>query len=467
MARARVHAAGVRQIVGVVAFALGLMAAVVSSSLILLTTSLHDESRALRDMVHGARVARETQADLLRHDRTTDPAELARLEDSLRRTLTDDFGYPARTAVTQATREQAKGSVERYLATTPPEKSASAAGSALESALDALEPVVHESMLDADEALARSSRLDRLSDVIGVSAGSLMLAVLVLVVLWTQTSVVGPMLALSDVMERFGRGDLAARASPRGAAELRRMADEFNSMGETLALQRRARHTHLAGVAHDLRNPLAALQLSAALVDPEQPLPPEGDLRRALALVQRQVGRLNRMVEDLLDAARIDAGQLELEPRTTDLRDVVREVTVLFEGLSESHPLHVALPDEPLVLRCDPLRIEQTLSNLVSNAIKYSPRGGAVRIRAYREQGFAKVSVSDEGVGIRPSDIDHIWEPFRRTGLSVEAIPGVGLGLWTARQLANAHQGTITVESEVGKGSVFTLALPLPAGPHG
>ena len=296
-----------------------------------------------------------------------------------------------------------------------------------------------------------------------------MLAVLAVVVLWTQASVVRPMLTLADAMERFGRGDLAFRATPRGAAELRRMADEFNSMAESLAVQRQARLTHVAGIAHDLRNPLAALQLSAALVDPEQPLPSERHIRRSLALVRRQVGRLNRMVEDLLDAARIDAGHLTIDACATDLRDVVRDACEAFNGLSENHPLQVVIADEPLVVQCDPLRIEQTLSNLVSNAIKYSPRGGTVRIRAYRENGLAKVSVSDEGVGILASDVEHIWEPFRRTGLSAEAIPGVGLGLWIARRIAEAHGGSIPVESVVGKGSIFTLGLPLErgAGSHG
>ena len=298
----------------VVAVALGLMAAAVSGSLVVLTTSLHDESRALREMVHGARLARETQANLLRHDRATDPAELARLQSSVRETLAADFGSPAKTADARATREQAKGRVERYLASSS-DDGAAASDTTLDSALDALEPVVRNNNLEADKALARSSHLDRLSDVIGISAGLLMLAVLLS---WSRgrgRRSSGRCSSSPEAMDWFGHGDLTIRARPRGAAEIRRMAEELNAMGESLALQRQARLTHLAGVAHDLRNPLAALQLSAALVDPDQPLPPERHLRRALALVRRQVGRLNRMVEDLLDAARIDAGNLALHLR--------------------------------------------------------------------------------------------------------------------------------------------------------
>lgn len=239
------------------------------------------------------------------------------------------------------------------------------------------------------------------------------------------------------------------------------MVHQFNAMGEALARQHHTRLAHLAGVAHDLRNPLAALQMSAALVDPDEPLPPEPEVRRALGLVRRQVTRLNRMVDDLLDAAQIDAGRLALEPRDTDLRDVVQEVMTLFKDVSPIHILESEVPETPLLVRCDPLRIEQTLSNLVSNAIKYSPRGGTVRVRAYQEEAAAKVSVSDEGIGMEEADVGQVWTPFRRTGISSEAIPGVGLGLWTAKRIVEAHQGTILVESALGKGSTFTLVLPL------
>jgi signal transduction histidine kinase len=243
------------------------------------------------------------------------------------------------------------------------------------------------------------------------------------------------------------------------------MAQRFNTMADALARQRHARLTHIAGVVHDLKNPLAALQMSAALVDPEQPLPTESSVRRAFALVRRQVARLNRMTQDLLDAARIGAGNLALEPRAIDLRSVVREVTALFEGVSEVHDLRVELPVQPVAIVCDPLRIEQTLSNLVSNAIKYSPRGGAVRIRLFRDDGFASISVSDEGVGIGERDLAEIWEPFRRTGLSSETIPGVGLGLWTSQRIVEAHGGRIDVESAIGHGSTFTLRLPIDMHP--
>jgi signal transduction histidine kinase len=287
-----------------------------------------------------------------------------------------------------------------------------------------------------------------------------MLVVLAGFGIFTRTAVVRPIFELARAMERFRSGDLTVRATPTGAAELARMTQQFNAMAASLQQQHRARLTHLAGVAHDLRNPLAALQMAAALVGPDEPLPPEPGIRQALALVRRQLVRLNRMVDDLLDAARIDAGQLALEPVECDLRDAARDVAVLFQDVSAVHHLVLDLPAEPLVVLCDPLRIEQTLSNLVSNAIKYSPRGGTVWIRAHRTGADARISVTDEGVGIGESDLEQLWQPFRRTGVSGGTIPGAGLGLWAAKRIAEAHGGTIHVRSTPSKGSTFTLVLP-------
>jgi two-component system, OmpR family, sensor histidine kinase MtrB len=463
MARAEAKAGvGLRQIIVVTAVALALMTFAVSGALVVLTTSLRDTASLVRETARSTHRTREARVALLVHERVTEPLERARLERQVRRTLHEAFLTPPRSPSVSTAREEAKGDVERYFAATRDDAASGLVrAGALDAALATLEALAGAAVLDTDAAEARAASLDLLGDVIGVAATAVMVGVLVLVVLWTRTAVVRPMLDLSRAMDRFARGDLQARASPGGAAELHRMTEEFNFMAETLARQRAARLTHVAGVVHDLRNPLAALQLSAGLVDPARPLPPEPAIRRALSLVRRQVGRLNRMVDDLLDATRIDSGHLELEISQRDLRDVVREVAGLFEDVSEHHQLQVELSEVPLLVRCDAVRLEQLLSNLVSNAIKYSPRGGVVRLRAYGEGGKGRISVSDQGLGIDASDLAHIWEPFRRTGVSTESIPGVGLGLWTALRIAQAHHGEILVTSTVGEGSTFTLVVPL------
>jgi signal transduction histidine kinase len=123
----------------------------------------------------------------------------------------------------------------------------------------------------------------------------------------------------------------------------------------------------------------------------------------------------------------------------------------------------VVAPDEPLRLTCDPTRLEQVLNNLVSNAIKYSPRGGAVWISISLLGASVHLSVADEGMGIMPEDVDHVFDPFRRTGASKEAIAGVGLGLFVARRIVEAHGGQLSVVSTPGHGSTFTVDIPVDA----
>lgn len=452
---------GLRRTVTLAALALSLLTCASAVSLIVLTTSLHDASVTMRETIRGVRVARQTEVDLIRHDQTDAPAERARIDAKIRTTLLDAARYPASSETTAVFRDEARARVEHYLDVSAGGKLLDGAREELSAALSSLNSVVHANVEDAERASVGTARLDELGNVIGGALAVAMVAVPALLVVWIRRSVVRPMLSLSDAMERFGRGDLSVRATPDGAVELQRMMAQFNSMGEALTRQHEARLAHLAGVAHDLRNPLSALQMAAALIEPDKSLPPEPQVRRTLEVVHRQVGRLSRMVDDLLDATRIEAGHLTLKLEERDLRLDVSEVADRFQDTSDLHEIVLELPSEPLIVRCDPLRIEQLLTNLVSNAIKYSPRGGVVHLLAAREGNSARVSVSDEGVGIAAADLDEIWEPFRRRGISVESIPGVGLGLWTARKIADAHQGRLSVESVPGRGSTFALSLPL------
>jgi signal transduction histidine kinase len=450
---------GLRRIVTLAAIALGLLSGAVAVSLIVLTTSLHDASAVLRDTIGEVRLTRQAQVDLLLHERAEDPVERERLDHKLRGPLREADERILSSPETQAQREVANTKIWRYLDAAKG-GGPYAAEPELRAALSSLDGLVRANVEDAERASEGAATLDELGDAIGATAAVFMLAVPALLVWWIRRSVVRPMLALSDAMDRFGKGDLSVRAKPSGATELQRMTEQFNAMGDALMNQHEARLAHLAGVAHDLRNPLAALQMSTAIVD-ARGTPLDDSTARAFAIVRRQVSRLTRMVDDLLDATRIEAGQLALVVAETDLRSVVRESMELFQGTSPIHQIVTDVPSEPVVVACDAMRVEQTLTNLLSNAIKYSPRGGTVRIFLRHEHGMGVVSVTDEGIGIRAADLELIWEPFTRTGVSSESVPGVGLGLWTAKKLVAAHGGTLSVTSAPGKGSTFTIALPL------
>ncbi|MFN7131540.1 MAG: sensor histidine kinase, partial [Myxococcales bacterium] len=171
---------------------------------------------------------------------------------------------------------------------------------------------------------------------------------------------------------------------------------------------------------------------------------------------------LERMVGDLLDATRIEAGKLELRPELRDLRTLAHDTVGWFEELSSRHELRVELPDEPAEVRIDPLRMEQVLHNLLSNAIKYSPMGGEVTLRLVPAEDVVKVEVVDHGIGITPEQLEAVFEPFRRPGALKNLVPGVGLGLSVCKRIVEAHGGTISVRSTAGEGTVFTVELPRP-----
>ena len=145
------------------------------------------------------------------------------------------------------------------------------------------------------------------------------------------------------------------------------------------------------------------------------------------------------------------------------MRSLVEEVVELHRPSSELHRFEYTVPETPVPWRCDSTRLSQVLTNLVSNAIKYSPKGGVVSLRLEATDHEAVVSVTDEGVGVAPGDIANLFEPFMRSRAASKDIPGVGLGLSVSRRIALAHGGDIEVESRAGVGSTFRLRLPRPA----
>jgi signal transduction histidine kinase len=279
--------------------------------------------------------------------------------------------------------------------------------------------------------------------------------------LWVlRRDVYWPLESVRQALLRFRPGMALEHAPATGVREIRDIASAFNETASRLERQRELQLGFLAGVAHDLRNPLQALRAAAASVRPGRPLPPEQALRDRFSLVARQVDRLTRMVDDLLDTSRIEAGQLSLDRGEHDLLELVRESVELHRPVSEAHPLVTSWPRGALRVRCDGARIAQVLNNLLSNAIKYSPGGGPVRVEAGSTADGVWVAVHDSGVGVAPSERESIFEPFRRGATHRSGIPGVGLGLSVSRRILEAHGGSIQVESEPGHGATFRIRLP-------
>lgn len=283
--------------------------------------------------------------------------------------------------------------------------------------------------------------------ILGIAASALVAARLV----------VTPVLRLEQAAERFRAGAAPEVVAGGALVELRLLAERFNEMTAAIAAQRKNQLTYLAAVAHDLKNPLASLKMAVQLLERDRgPVAPA-----RFRLLDRQIDRLSRMIGDLLDAAQIEAGHLELKPASFDLREAARSVVDLYAPSAGAHRLCLVVPDAPVMVTGDPMRIEQVIGNLVSNAIKYSPEGGPVEVALATVDGEAQLSVSDHGVGIPVNEIANVFQPFRRRRATAELAPGVGLGLSIVRRIVDAHRGHIEVESALQRGSTFRVRLPL------
>jgi signal transduction histidine kinase len=426
---------------------------VVSLALVVLTTLLHRASAELADGVESVRLTEETEIDLLLHASSREPLVRDQLQSEILQRLGEAHRY-VDTPDEAHVLATAEVRVQEYFAGARPGVS-----QLHEPAYAVLDRLVRINLDQAREARRNAARWNGLANLIGIGMVLVLLPLAGSLLWWVRQRAFRPVFALGEAMERFGRGDRAARAAEEGPAELREMAIRFNQMAEMLAAHHDSQISALAGIAHDLRNPLQALATSVGIVEHDRPLPAESDIRRSLDLARRQVTRLDRMISDLLEVSKIHAGHLELRLRDLDLRRTVRESVELFGA--QRVEILVTLPEEPVWVRADPLRIEQVVSNLLSNAIKYSPSGRNVEVRVRRENGTAVLEVVDRGIGISREDQRRLFEPFRRVGLSQETIPGVGLGLFVVRRIIEGHGGEIEVESEPGRGSCFRVRFTI------
>jgi PAS domain S-box-containing protein len=216
----------------------------------------------------------------------------------------------------------------------------------------------------------------------------------------------------------------------------------------------------LAVVSHDLRNPLSVIDMCAASLSEKLPAHDAGT-RNLVATIESSTAWMNRLIEDLLDVARMEAGRLTLQRQSHDLVRVISEATVMLEPLivEKSLRLHEDLPEYLPPTSVDARRIVQVLENLVSNAVKHTAPGGEIRIRAESANGEVRIAVRDTGSGIPAENLPHLFNRFWQARGAQRG--GAGLGLAIAKGIIEAHGGHIWVESEVGAGSTFAFSLPL------
>lgn len=222
------------------------------------------------------------------------------------------------------------------------------------------------------------------------------------------------------------------------------------------------REAFIRTVSHDLRQPLTVIQGQAQLLKGRLARAglPERDVRGVEAMIVN-AKRMGQMIADMVEATRLETGQLQLHRETLDLYSFVRELAPRLVANGDDGRLHVAPPAEPWLVLGDGERLERVLGNLVGNALKYSPPGTPVQVTFARREGEIVTNIADQGRGIPPGDLPHLFDRYYRAAVVRERREGLGLGLYIARLLVEAHGGKIWVESQEGQGSTFSFSLPL------
>lgn len=242
--------------------------------------------------------------------------------------------------------------------------------------------------------------------------------------------------------------------------------DEENRRREAVEEERRF---FVEAVAHDVKNPLQVIKAQAQLLrrrlQQNRPVT-ETILEARLTQIEASVDRSTEMINEMLDASRLRVGQpLELVLQLTDLASVVSDTVAPYQQSAGRHTVTLQLGEERVMGMWDRSRITRVLTNLLSNAVRYSPGGGQIAVKVHREEEAAKawavLSVKDDGMGIPAEDQAHIFEKYRRGGNVEGRVGGTGIGLAGCKQIIEQHGGSMSVESQEGKGSTFTVRLPI------
>lgn len=238
--------------------------------------------------------------------------------------------------------------------------------------------------------------------------------------------------------------------------QARRLGDALNQEKEYNALHRE----FVSMVSHEFRTPLAIIDGAAqSMLRRGSTMPPDKVVAR-LDKIRKAVVRMAGLVESTLTVERIDAGQVDFNPRKCNLPNLIIEICGRFQELDKEIIINIEIEDLPSDVIGDIERLDQIFTNLISNSVKYSPGGSCITIRGSENEGFAEVIVEDTGLGVSPEDLKHLFERFFRAQSST-GITGTGIGLYLTKKLVEMHSGKISVSSELGKGTVFVIGIPI------
>jgi signal transduction histidine kinase len=298
---------------------------------------------------------------------------------------------------------------------------------------------------------------------------ALAIGLAVLIAGWLTESLLRPIHELRRGMSVVAEGEFEPqlRIQPDRPDELGDLARSFDRMTQQLAELDRLKAEFVSVASHELKTPLSVIKGYVALLQERIYGEISDEQRKVLASVAEQTDRLARLVQQLLDVSRFEAGGSRIELRPIDFRGFLDELATSFEALAVQNQIDFRLETEdglPETVVADPDRLNEVVGNLLSNAFKFTPREGTIRLRAFLLDGGVSIEVEDTGIGIPQDQLPKIFDKFYQVENSGQPKSmGSGLGLAIAREIVDAHGGTIAAESELGRGTIFRVFLPQQA----
>ena len=293
-------------------------------------------------------------------------------------------------------------------------------------------------------------------------AGLVAFVLAVIFAAWMGSWIASPLQEIEKATRTLSEGEYQ-QIPIKGPDEVRALASSYNAMVDKVKSSQESQRDFVANVSHELKTPLTSIQgFSGAILDGT--VSEESALRKAAGIIKTEADRMYRLVVDLLDLARFDAGTVDLDRQALDLGRLLNQVGGQLIPQAIEAQVELTLDIDPLPTCVgDEDRLSQVFTNLVDNAIKHTPPEGFVRLSARSEGGLARVEVIDSGEGIPTEHLSRIFERFYKVdgARKKESIPGTGLGLAIAQQIVQAHGGTIQVRSQVGEGTAFEVNLPV------
>jgi signal transduction histidine kinase len=315
---------------------------------------------------------------------------------------------------------------------------------------------INESQLD--ESIQAAGHVRTMVDhwMLGLSAGT---AALLLIGAWGfLRRIIRPVLNVTRAAHAFGRGDFSVRTPAMHDDELGALARTFNNMAGDIADREKDRLQFVALVVHDLKNPVLAIDMATRVLGRSHAT--EEECRSYLDAIREEVTRLRGIIRDLTDDIQVVNGRFSIRKTEVDLGILVRQFVQAQRNAFATHEILVET-DEGCTVQADADRIDRVLMNLVSNAVKYSPRGTRITLRVHKSDSQTTLTVSDQGPGIAKEDLQVLFQPFGRGRSARTLAEGTGIGLYVVKQIVEAHDGRIEVHSEPGCGATFEIRLPL------